>query len=109
MFCTNSFECAAALPALKAIQWIRAENIETVCFGYLVPQVFKLNRCLGFTLCPEKRRTLSAYCHENIIVLYSVGCFRNKTACNFKEFTPIRQIVYYDGPRSLGSIQRDVS
>src|ERR1700751_3697253 len=109
MLRTDSFECAAALPARKAIQWIRAEDIETVCFGYLVPQMFKLNRCLRFTLCPEKGRTFTAYCNANRLSLGGPGCFRKEISCNFKEFTPIRQIVYHYGRRSLGSIQPDVS
>src|ERR1700746_775986 len=109
MLCTDSIECTAADPAWKAIQWIRAENIETVCFGYLVPQMFKLNRCLRFTLCPEKGRTFTAYCNANRLDLGGPNCFRNEIACGFKEFTPIRQIVYHYGRRSLGSIQRDVS
>ena len=55
VFCTDSLVDVAFLFALEAVQHIPAQNIHVAGLGYLVREVFDLNRRIHLTLRPQRR------------------------------------------------------
>ena len=55
VFCTDFLVDVTLLFALKAFQGIPAQDIHVACFGYLVPEVFELNRRIRVALRPQGR------------------------------------------------------
>src|ERR1039458_196506 len=80
VFRTDSLVDVAFLFALIAVQHIAAQNINFASPGYLVPEVFQLNRRICLPLRPQRRCTFATGSNSGVLprVLplrrFGVGC-----------------------------------
>ena len=76
---TDSLEHVAAHVALKAIERISAQNIDTIGLDQTVGVFFDLNGCFCVTLRPQQRCNLSARSHPGAPPLRGLRRCRKKT------------------------------
>src|ERR1017187_959284 len=77
VFRTDSLVDVAFLFALKVVQHIATQNINFASLGYLVPEVFQLNRRIRLPLRPQRRCTFATGSNSGVLPLRRFSRCRN--------------------------------
>src|SRR6266436_3967760 len=108
MFRADSLEDLLVFVAVKAIHWIAAKDIYTVCPCHLVPKLFESNRRFRHASRPEARCTFSTSRNATMFLIYRFGRFGNEIVGDFRKANRVRDIVHHEGRERLCNTQRDI-
>src|SRR5664279_5888739 len=109
VLCEDSLECFAPLLVAKAISWVSAQNIYTVCFSYLVPESFEPNRRVRLPLPPQERRAFSASGNMGMLSSCRFPRCHKESTRDLPKSHRIRKIIDHECGQCVGSIQRNIS